>query len=168
MGDFSVLISDTVGFIKNIPTTLIESFKSTLETAVYADLILIVCDALTDWSAQLDTTEAMLDELKATGKRLIVFNKCENLSDFSPYPSDAIFISAKEKRGLDGLILKIKSFFEENYIKLTLKIPYSEMSKFHALQKYIENSTLEYTDEYLFAEILINKVNLSKFNAFIK
>ena len=167
LGDFSVLISDTVGFIKNIPTTLIESFKSTLETAVEADLILIVCDALDDWPIQLDTTESMLNELSATAKRIVVFNKCESLNDFSQYPSEAVFISAKEKRGLDGLIVKIKSFFDERYEKLSLTIPYSRISEFHAMQKYVESSSLEYKDEYLYAEIIVNKINRSKFDKFI-
>ena len=106
--DFSVLLTDTVGFLKDIPTSLIEAFKSTLESAIEADLILIVCDALNDWGAQLDTTTEMLDELNATAPRLIVFNKCESVTDFSPYPTEAVFISAKEEKGLDLLLLKIK------------------------------------------------------------
>ena len=168
LNEFTVLITDTVGFIKNIPTTLIEAFKSTLESAVEADLVLIVCDALNDWQVQLDTTVSMLEELKSTAKRLIVFNKCENVNDFSRYPSDAIFISAKEQRGLDGLLLKVRAFFEDNYCKLTLNVPYSELSYFHSLSRYIENSTVEYVDNGLIAKIVINKVNLSKFSKFIE
>ena len=166
MGEFSVLITDTVGFIKNIPTTLIEAFKSTLENAVDADIILIVCDALTDWMIQLETTNQMLDELKCSGKRLIVFNKCENITDFSHYPHEAVFISAKEKKGLDGLIIRLRSFLEDNYSKLSLKIPYNLLSEFYSLQNYLESVQVEYLNEFVLANIVVNKTSLSKFNKF--
>ncbi|MBR3863795.1 MAG: GTPase HflX [Clostridia bacterium] len=164
--DFSVLLTDTVGFLKDIPTSLIEAFKSTLESAVESDLILIVCDALTDWCAQLDTTTAMLDELKANAPRLIIFNKCENISDFSAFPSDAIFISAKEQKGLDLLQLKIKEFFENLYMKLNLRISYDKTKDFFSLEKYFERSKIEYTDSGINAEIVINRNCLPKFDKF--
>ena len=164
--DFSVLLTDTVGFLKDIPTSLIEAFKSTLESAVESDLILIVCDALTDWCVQLDTTTAMLDELKANAPRLIIFNKCENISDFSAFPSDAIFISAKEQKGLDLLQLKIKEFFENLYMKLNLRISYEKTKDFFSLEKYFERSKIEYTDNGINAEIVINRNCLPKFDKF--
>ena len=164
LGDFTVLISDTVGFIKNIPTTLIEAFKSTLEVAVEADLVLIVCDATADWAIQYETTNMMLDELKSNAFRILVFNKCENIDDFSHYPADSVFISAKEKKGLDSLLAKIRAYFEGNYTKLILKIPYSKINEFHSLQRYYENAELEYTDEFLIAKITVNNKVLSKFD----
>ncbi len=167
LGDFSVLISDTVGFIKNIPTSLIEAFKSTLETAVYADLVLIVCDCQGDWGIQLDTTMAMLDELKSTEHRIIVFNKCESVDDFSIYPSNAIFISAKEKRGLDGLVLKMREFFESQYKKVIFNISYDKLSQFHKLEKYIEKASILYLNEYVEIEVVVNNNNISKFTNFI-
>ncbi len=164
--DFSVLLTDTVGFLKDIPTSLIQAFKSTLESAVDADLIVIVCDALTDWCAQLDTTTAMLDELKANAPRLTVFNKCETITNFSAFPTDAIFISAKEKKGLDILQLKIKEFFENLYFKLCLSIPYNKIKEFFSLERYFERAKIDYTDNTITAEIVINRKNLSKFEQF--
>ena len=155
LNNFSVLLSDTVGFIKNIPTTLIEAFKSTLETAVEADLILIVCDALSNWPAQLDTTNLMLDELKATAPRIIVFNKCESINDFSTYPSNAVFISAKEKKGLEGLELRISTFFEANYFKDTYLLPYSKLSDVHSLKNYFEYYNVEYFDNYIKLDFVV-------------
>lgn len=163
IGDFTVLISDTVGFIKNIPTTLIEAFKSTLETAVDADLILIVCDALTDWQTQLGTTKAMLDELKAQAPYVIVMNKCENIKDFAAFPNDCIFISAKEKKGLDGLLLKIRSFFENNYIHEKFYISYDKLNLFYKLKNYCENYDIGYTDDGVVINAVINKKNAGKF-----
>ncbi len=156
LNNFSVLLSDTVGFIKNIPTTLIEAFKSTLETAVEADLILIVCDALSNWPAQLDTTNLMLDELKATAPRIIVFNKCESINDFSTYPSNAVFISAKEKKGLEGLQLRISTFFEANYFKDTYLLPYSKLRDVHSLKNYFEYYNVEYFDNYIKLDFVVN------------
>lgn len=164
LGDFTVLLSDTVGFIKNIPTTLIEAFKSTLEVVVDADLVLIVCDATNDWFNQYETTNEMLNELKSNAFRILVFNKCENITDFTPYPADSVFISAKEKKGLDGLLNKIRAYFESNYSKLILKIPYTKISLFHSLQKYIESLELNYTDECLIAKITVNNNVISKFD----
>ena len=111
LGNYNVLISDTVGFIKNVPTTLIEAFKSTLEAAVDADIILIVCDAGGDWQTEIITTNAMLDELKTKGTRMLVFNKCDTISDFSLFPKDALFISAKTGFGIDKLKQAINSEF---------------------------------------------------------
>lgn len=166
LGEFTVLISDTVGFIKNIPTTLIEAFKSTLETAIDADYVIVVCDALTDWQMQLETTNLMLDELNSKSERLIVFNKCESIEDFSAYPTDAIFISAKEERGLDGLLVKIRSYFKQNYTKLTLKISYNNLSNFHSLNKYIEFAQFEYVNDGMIANIIVNNKNITKFDKF--
>jgi 50S ribosomal subunit-associated GTPase HflX len=91
---------------------------------------------------------------------------CENITDFSQYPSEAIFISAKEKKGLGGLILKIRSYFETNYTKLNLVIPYSQLSVFHSLQNYIENSSLEYCNECLKAEIIVINKFRNRFDIF--
>ena len=99
-----IVLADTVGFVKNIPHSLIEAFKSTLETAVDADLVLIVCDARGDWETQLKTTEETLREIGAESPKLVVFNKCDGLSDFSAYPKDAVFISALRGIGLESLL----------------------------------------------------------------
>ncbi len=111
LGNYNVLISDTVGFIKNIPTTLIAAFKSTLEAAINADIILIVCAANGDWQNEISTTDAMLDELNCKGIRLIVINKCDTVNNFELYPKDAIFVSAKNATGLDKLKQRLKDEF---------------------------------------------------------
>ena len=111
LGNYNVIISDTVGFIKNIPTTLIEAFKSTLEAAINADIILIVCDANADWQNEIATTNSMLDELNCKGARLTVINKCDAVNNFELYPKNAIFISAKNGTGLDKFKQALKDEF---------------------------------------------------------
>lgn len=169
LGEYEIILADTVGFIKNVPTSLIEAFKSTLETAVNADLNLIICDATScDWESQLQTTTSMLDELKANAPRLLVFNKSENVTDFSAYPQNAIFISALHKKGFDGLLCKIKEEFSARFLRLKLKIPYERLNEFISLaQSSAESYNLTYENENVFANLTIKKQNEYKFKTFI-
>ena len=75
----TVLLTDTVGFIRKLPHHLVKAFRSTLDEAVYADILMIVIDAHDDEAkAQLDVTESLLAELGAAGKPTIyVYNKCD-------------------------------------------------------------------------------------------
>lgn len=74
----SVMLVDTVGFIRRLPHNLIEAFKSTLEEAVFADVILNVCDISSDmWQEQLSVTQKLLAELSCEGKIITVLNKCD-------------------------------------------------------------------------------------------
>ena len=102
-----VLISDTVGFIRNIPHNLIEAFKSTLESATEADLILIVCDAKSDYDEQLKVTLSTLEGLNSKAETLLVLNKCDDMDITDEISSKFICISAKEGRNLDLLFSKI-------------------------------------------------------------
>lgn len=164
LGEFSVLLSDTVGFIKNVPTSLIEAFKSTLETAVNSDLILIVCDATSDWMAQLETTNLMLDELNAKATRITVFNKCENIKEFDAYPNNAVFISAKHNMGLQALLRRISAYFSDNYKKIELDIAYEQLNNFYKAQKYVEHSELIYNDECVKVKAVIANIHMDTFN----
>ncbi|MBO7214666.1 MAG: GTPase HflX, partial [Clostridia bacterium] len=78
----NVLITDTVGFIRNIPHNLVEAFKSTLESAVEADLNIIVCDANSDYEQQLEVTTSTLQGLNSTGDTILVLNKCDKIENF--------------------------------------------------------------------------------------
>lgn len=170
LGSFDIILADTVGFIKNVPTTLIEAFKSTLQIAVNSDFNLIVCDATSnDWESQLKTTVNMLDELNAKAPRLVVFNKSEGITDFSAYPKDAVFISALYKKGFEGLLCRIKEEFSARFLKLELKIPFELSNIFIALANaYAESYDLTYTEDGVIAYFLVKKQYIYKFGAFIK
>ena len=99
----NVLISDTVGFIRDIPHDLIEAFKSTLESAVEADLIIIVLDALEDYNEQLNVTKSTLSGLNCTKDTIIAINKCDKIENFESINPEFIPISAKEGKNLDKL-----------------------------------------------------------------
>lgn len=158
-----IVLADTVGFVKNIPHSLIEAFKSTLETAVDADLVLIVCDARGDWETQLKTTEETLREIGAKSPKLVVFNKCDGLSDFSAYPKDAAFISALRGIGLESLMKKIDAFFADFYVKIEENVSFAV---YGALMKSGEFRPLiraEFTDDGVKISASVPKESYFKF-----
>lgn len=166
LSDFNVIIFDTVGFIKNIPTTLIEAFKSTLSVALEADLLLNVCDLTQDFNEQISTTLKVLEEIGCKAKTLTVFNKCDE-STFYP-PLNTIVVSAKTGTGIDDLKSKIKEILYEDYLKLDFYLPYNKIDEYLKRKKYCENSTEKYLDDVVLVEMTIKRKNASKFDDFIQ
>ena len=141
------LLTDTVGFIRKLPHTLVNAFRSTLEEAALADVLVIVSDgASPDMLAQHDTVEQVLEELGATGqKRIEVINKCDEADPAPAFPG-AILISAKTGEGLDELRDAIAASLQETYSPVVFHIPFSRygiLSEIHALGRVI---TEEHTD----------------------
>jgi len=165
--EFDVMLVDTVGFIKNIPTTLIEAFASTLEAAVDSDINLILVDSTDDWRTQLDTTIKMLDELGAKGKRLIAFNKCENIVDYSQYPKNSLFISAKNGIGLDNLKTKLSSMLKDSFSTFEFLITYEKLVNLRKLLPLAYSEKLEYGEEAVKVSVIVAKRNAPKFKSFI-
>jgi len=165
--NLEVLLVDTVGFIKNLPTNIVEAFKSTLDTAVEADLILNVCDATGDYENQLNTTQKILKELNCSSEIVTIYNKCDNLVENS-FPEGSILISAKHNIGLD----KLKSLIEEklfnDYISLKFSINFENYSQIVKLKKYCDSYLEKFTDNGVIIDVVIHKSHLSKFNKYIK
>ncbi len=126
-----VLVSDTVGFIKKLPHDLVASFKSTLDEALNASLLLFVVDCSDPaFRSQLKVTQDVLSEVGATEvPRLLVLNKrdqltAESLQDLKTEFPEAIFISTRDKGDLQLLRDKIMSYFEASMVDEDLFIPY--------------------------------------------
>ena len=106
-----VLLSDTVGFIRKLPTHLIEAFKATLEELKYADLLLHVIDvSAPDWAEQAGVTDALIRSLGAERTPVLrVYNKCDALPPLTELPRDrgGVCISAKTGEGTDDLLERI-------------------------------------------------------------
>lgn len=125
----TVLVIDTVGFISRLPHNLVEAFHSTLEVAVYADLVLNVCDASNPTvKEQQEVTVKLLEELGVEqDKILTVFNKidlvpgCPDLTDHK-----TVMISAKEKLGFEGLLDKIAALLPATSRRMSLLIPFDQ------------------------------------------
>lgn len=137
-------LTDTVGFIQNLPTTLVEAFHSTLEEANDADILLHVVDASApNPQKQIDAVNHVLNKIRAIdndGKiilkeyenEILVFNKIDlidkNILDgLQRKYSDAIFVSVKDKLNIDAIVAKIESLIEKHsrYKKIDLTIPYT-------------------------------------------
>ena len=150
----TVLLTDTVGFIRKLPHHLVKAFKSTLDEAVYADILMIVIDAHDDEArAQLDVTESLLAELGAAGKPTIyVYNKCDlgisaELPSYIANNEDpnrvVCAISAKSGEGIDTLLEKVEEIIHQGKSKVTFVIPNSEQGALNILYK---NATVESVD----------------------
>jgi GTPase len=122
-----VLLTDTVGFIQDLPTTLVAAFRSTLEGVQEADLILHVVDSHhPDLEIHMEVVERILRELKADDiPQLVVFNKADLIREgtYLPPVDDAILISALRDEDLKRLLERIESYVYASFDRITLKVP---------------------------------------------
>ena len=160
------LLTDTVGFLRELPHNLISAFHSTLESALNCDLLLIVCDATDDYAMQLDTTLKTLDELHCEVPYLTVMNKSESLASFDGFPRDSIFISAKHGVGLEGLKSKIAEFFSENLSRIRLRIPYLNIGEYEKLKRFATERSIFYSGDAVEIEADVENRFLHKFDPF--
>ena len=151
----SVLLTDTVGFIKKLPHHLISAFRSTLEEACYADILMIVIDASdSEAESQIKVTEELLVELGASGKDIIyVFNKCDRgIFEFADLGRSAArenvaYISAATGQGIELLVSKIEELIMNSKRVVTFTIPNSEAGALNILYKNATVQDVEYGAE---------------------
>ena len=142
----TVLLSDTVGFIRKLPHHLVEAFKATLEELEYADLLLHVIDASNpEWPAQAAVVDQLIQELGAEQiPRLEVFNKCDlSFGDILPHGEDRVSISAKTGEGLPQLLQAIGKRLDSGARRVTLHLPYQEGG---ALERLYQEAKVEKVD----------------------
>ena len=142
-------LTDTVGFLRDLPHNLIAAFHSTLESALNCDLLLLVCDATDDYAMQIDTTLKTLQEMNCNIPYLLVMNKSESITSFDAYPPESIFISARCSTGIDGLKNKISEFFMRDFIRVRLHIPYTHMNQFARLKRYLTLRKVDYRNDFV-------------------
>ena len=161
------MLIDTVGFLQDLPHNLIQAFHSTLESALNADLALIVCDGQGEYDMQIKTTTDTLEELGFSANSLIVVNKTEGLIDKSLLPYESVAISAKENIGIDELKAKIFKFFEKDFLFCELFIPYSEISAYSKYKDLIIERNSHYENDGLYVDAIIPVAHLSKIEKYI-
>lgn len=162
------LLVDTVGFLQDLPHNLIESFKSTLESALHADLALIVCDATGEYDMQLETTLSTLRGMGFNSPYLLVMNKSECVNDTSIFPFESICISAKENIGIDELKKRILENFQDELLVCELFIPYEKFDEYAKLGDYIYEKSTKFTDDGKMVFGHVRKEYAQLFNVFIK
>ena len=152
-----VLLSDTVGFIRSLPHTLVSAFRATLEEVQRASLILHVSDASSRLSAEQDAqVEIVLKELEAEKKpRLRVMNKvdlldvevAERLLHDAPSDAKTIYVSAAEGIGLDKLLARIDAMIEEDRVsRVHLRVPQKEGKTLAMLEAQARIYSRKYKD----------------------
>ncbi len=126
-------LTDTVGFIQKLPTTLVESFKSTLAEARAADLLLLVVDASDKrWRDQMAAVVEILKDIDSDGiRRVLVLNKIDLLTQderiaLKTENPSAVLVSAEDGTGINGLLYRIGKEASEGDETITALIPYSK------------------------------------------
>ncbi len=153
-----ILITDTVGFIRKLPHHLIEAFKSTLEEAKYADIILHVVDASNpQMDEQMYIVYETLMNLEVVNKPIItVFNKQDILKEEiilkDLKADDTVKISAKSNVGLDQLQLVIEQVLRGQKIEIQKTYSYAEAGKIQLIRKYGELQKEEYRENGIFVQ----------------
>ena len=143
----TVLLSDTVGFIRKLPHHLVEAFKATLEELSFADLLLHVIDASNpEWREQAAVVEALIYELGAAETpRIDVFNKCDRCGgDILPHGEDIVAISARTGEGLDQLRAKMADRLDSGARRVTLCLPYDQGGLLDTLYREAKVEQVEY------------------------
>ena len=167
----SVLLTDTVGFIRKLPHHLVKAFKSTLDEVVYADILVIVSDITDDEVADhLEVTRSVIEELGASDKPVIlVYNKCDLLdSDRLPPEGDNIVaLSGVTGQGIDRFLSVIEEEIHRFKKKYTILIPYSNQSVLSALYNSYTVLEVNYVDDGISAEVILDERGRGMYSKYI-
>lgn len=167
----SVLLTDTVGFIRKLPHHLVKAFKSTLDEVVYADVLLIVSD-ITDpeVTEHIEVTKGVLEDLGALDKPIIyVYNKCDKLLEqIDTLDSDhTVVVSGATGKGIDRLLALIEETIHSFKKKYTLLVPYSNQSVISMLyDKYTVNS-VDYLDDGISVDVILDERGRGLYSQYI-
>lgn len=165
----SVLLIDTVGFIRRLPHKLVEAFKSTLDEAVNANVILNICDASNDECAEhYKVTMDLLEELGCGDKPIItVLNKCDLVNDISIPMTNSVRVSAKTGEGLGELLEAVKEALPPTRKRVKILLPFSMGGVGAELRKTGVVHSEEYTAEGLLLDITAEIYSLEKYKDYI-
>ena len=166
----SILLSDTVGFIRKLPHDLVASFKSTLFEVIESNLIIIVLDASSNQIKEhMKTIKNVLTELESENiKTLIVLNKIDlvNTRNRIKYLKmnfpDAVMISATDHLRIDKLINKLINIIDEEYETIDISFPYSEAKQISMAQRNVEVIDRNYLDDRINLKIKGSKERIKK------
>ncbi len=164
-----VLLSDTVGFIRKLPTHLIEAFKATLEELSYADVLLHVIDISNpEWEAQARVVDGLISQLGASETPCLrVLNKCDAYIGILPHGDDIVCISARSGEGADALVSKLLEMLDRGKKQVKLEIPYSDAGIVDLLKREAAVLSMEYTDTGITAEAIVTPDVLGRVKKYI-
>lgn len=164
------ILIDTVGLIRRLPHHLVEAFRSTLEEAAQADLILNVCDGSSpDAPAQIAVTRQLLGELGAQDIPILtVFNKADRLDIVPKSNQEGVWISAKNAWGLENLLDAISQNLPDSQCRCRLLVPYEKAGVLAILRKDGQVFEEDYVPEGILIDILFEKKFLHLVEEFVQ
>ncbi|AIY85958.1 MULTISPECIES: GTPase HflX [unclassified Thermotoga] len=150
-----ILVSDTVGFIRKLPHTIVSAFKATLEEIKYSDVLIHLVDASDPYlEEKMKASEKVLEEIGADKiPRILVFNKIdlcprERIETLKWKYPEALFISAEKRIGLDQLLDTLEEIMGQKDIQETLKVPLEKIGQIYALKDRLEILNEDYGEGY--------------------
>jgi GTP-binding protein HflX len=168
----SILVTDTVGFIRKLPHHLVKAFKSTLDEVVYADILLIVSDVNDpEVIEHLEVTKSVIDELGASDKPTIyVYNKCDLAENISyAVPSDnSVCLSAHTGNGIDELLEMIRSEIGKGKREYALSVPYSDQFVLNQLYNAYNVISVDYLDDGIIIKVILDQKGRGQYSKYIK
>lgn len=161
----AILLTDTVGFIRKLPHHLVKAFRSTLDEAVYADILLILIDASDEeYPAQLQVTRELLSELGAADKPTVyAFNKCDRgvaMPPASVIRTDTehhVMLSAKDGDGVEELVALLDKIIHESKTRAVFVIPNAEQGALNILYKNATVENVEYGSEAVTVTAIVDQ-----------
>ena len=164
----TVILVDTVGFVSRLPHHLVEAFKSTLEEAAYADVIIKVADAADgEAMAQLAVTDEVLDSLDCGDiPQLVVYNKCD-LEGAVSFDPAVLLTSAKTGRGLPELLARLDEVLSHRVRTIEVLLPYDTLSLAELMRSRGSIAEEEYRPEGLYCRGTVRVDDLHKFEPYL-
>ncbi len=160
-----VIFVDTVGFVSRLPHNLVEAFKSTLEEAAYADLIIKVCDLSDEEAAtQLQVTDEVLGSLGCADiPQMVVYNKCDKAADALLFDTAAVKVSAATGQGIEELLAHIDTLLADRVRLVEVLLPYNELGLAGILRSGGTVIAEEYRENGLYCKATVRKEDLHHF-----
>jgi len=164
-----VLLSDTVGFVRDIPHHLVASFRATLEETIHADLLLHVVDASSPTAfAQVESVNEVLDGLGCRQPKLVLLNKMDIATDqavagmIALRERTTLRISAVTGDGLDMLMQQVAESMRGTTVEVTVRIAHSEGKLLSEIDRMADVRARRYLNEGVELDILMNKAQFSQ------
>lgn len=164
-----IMLVDTVGLVRRLPHQLVDAFRSTLEEAVWADVILNVCDASSDECAEhIGVTESVLSDLGCSGKPIInVLNKCDKPTELDfDFFENSVKISAATGDGIDSLLTAIENALPKDRKRVKILLPFDKMK----LSSLVRDGTVhseEYTENGVLYDATVNISDIKQLKDYI-
>ena len=164
-----ILLSDTVGFIRKLPTHLVEAFKATLEELKYADVLLHVIDLSNpEWDVQAEIVENLVRQLGAEATPCLrVYNKCDRYFGILPHGDDVVCVSAKSGEGCDHLIEKLGRMLADSTREAELILPWSDAGLVDGLKQNGQLRELHYEENGIRVLALLDSENFGRLKKYI-